>query len=422
MQTLSLLLIAAFALFPFHAAASFLASGKVVIRAGATVLDPTNIAENDVITEITIGDQKLVNTHQPGDLTIVTEGNFETLRDLGTVDIESGDLEIQSSLIGSARIHVGDDSDTQFTDPSLGTCTVSFTTIETGWVLVDYGTATIQASNIPWLRISELGNAIVTGSTIGAIDMANAGGGSLFMQGGLLEGGAGDQMTGSVLIHSAELHSFNANLENGDIDIGLGGFTRTTYDAVLNLTLGAETTGVVTNITIAETDVTSPIGTVRGGDTDAGMQQASTWDVAGLLRIYAHAGESTQLRVSSASRVDAGTLSVYGDDGSLLATGEDTVVHVDGDLELGKLGAGPAIGAGTLTVQDGAHLSVDGTLVIHPLAVLNLEPGGTVRTTALNNLGTINENGGTLTIPEPGGAAAAALAALAWLAHGAARR
>jgi hypothetical protein len=59
---------------------------------------------------------------------------------------------------------------------------------------------------------------------------------------------------------------------------------------------------------------------------------------------------------------------------------------------------------------------VHGTLVIGPLAVLNLDAGGTVYAGATEIHGTVNENGGTLVVPEPGATlgGVAALVVLAW--------
>jgi ribosomal protein S11 len=62
---------------------------------------------------------------------------------------------------------------------------------------------------------------------------------------------------------------------------------------------------------------------------------------------------------------------------------------------------------------------VDGALAIASEAVLELGPGSTVYVGSLDNNVTINENGGTLVVPEPAStpAAAATCAVLAALAR-----
>ncbi len=64
----------------------------------------------------------------------------------------------------------------------------------------------------------------------------------------------------------------------------------------------------------------------------------------------------------------------------------------------------------------GGVVDVDGTLTIGPLATLNLN-GGTLRVGNLDNQGMLNENGGTLIVPEPAMPAFAALLALALVAR-----
>ena len=71
---------------------------------------------------------------------------------------------------------------------------------------------------------------------------------------------------------------------------------------------------------------------------------------------------------------------------------------------------------GTLTIEDGGDVDVDGTFTIRPLATLNLN-GGTLRVGAFDNQGTFNENGGTLIVPEPAATGVAALLALALVAR-----
>jgi hypothetical protein len=91
-------------------------------------------------------------------------------------------------------------------------------------------------------------------------------------------------------------------------------------------------------------------------------------------------------------------------------------IDVDGDLGLGNLDE-DSFSNGTLAIEDGGVVDVDGTLFIRPLATLNLD-GGTLRVSHLVNEGTLNENGGMLIVPEAAGAAPARAAAAALAALG----
>jgi hypothetical protein len=98
----------------------------------------------------------------------------------------------------------------------------------------------------------------------------------------------------------------------------------------------------------------------------------------------------------------------------LVVTGDGTLLELDQDLHLGEyffLG-NPTSYPGTLTVGDGATIIVHGTFQIGAEAVVNLEAGGTIYAAALDDQGgTINQNGGTLVVPEPDANALALVAA-----------
>jgi hypothetical protein len=69
---------------------------------------------------------------------------------------------------------------------------------------------------------------------------------------------------------------------------------------------------------------------------------------------------------------------------------------------------------GVLDVGGGGRVVIGTLLSVEPGGVVNLNPGGTIYAPAVENLGTINDNGGTLVLPEPHGGGAVALGALAW--------
>lgn len=99
-----------------------------------------------------------------------------------------------------------------------------------------------------------------------------------------------------------------------------------------------------------------------------------------------------QADINSGSRIDARADFILG--GSFVTIGSTTATSSRIDVA-GDFGLAPTI-VGTLTIEDGGTVDVDGTLRIGPLATLNL-------------------NGGTLIVPEASGSAPLVAAALARL-------
>jgi len=154
--------------------------------------------------------------------------------------------------------------------------------------------------------------------------------------------------------------------------------------------------------------------------------QASDWENAGGLRIASGAVGTTQMTVSSGSRYrDGGTVRVsgVGDTQHLRVTGAGTDFEVEGDLRIGEytIGDNGYPYFGNATVANGATVIVHGELAVRPDGVLDIESGSTVYAASVANEGTINENGGTLVLPEAG-AAISALTAMASTAALAKRR
>lgn len=104
--------------------------------------------------------------------------------------------------------------------------------------------------------------------------------------------------------------------------------------------------------------------------------------------------------------------------GTIASTGSASVTQGGSRWDLPQLGV-----EGTLSVANGGQVNVNGELTIEPTGIVILDPGGTLRVDELDDLGTIQQNGGTLVVdgtivvPEPGGplAASIAMAALAVL-------
>ena len=144
------------------------------------------------------------------------------------------------------------------------------------------------------------------------------------------------------------------------------------------------------------------------------MQGAAFWRSIGLFQFL---GSMVTADLSSASRIEAGTHLWIGGARVTVRSGvgTDSRIDVAGDLGLGNVDE-DTFSNGTLAIEDGGYVDVDGTFTIRPLATLNLN-GGTLRVGAFDNQGTFNENGGTLIVPEPAATGVAALLALALVAR-----
>jgi T5SS/PEP-CTERM-associated repeat protein len=127
--------------------------------------------------------------------------------------------------------------------------------------------------------------------------------------------------------------------------------------------------------------------------------------------------QSVGLAVFGQLTIEAGG-SITSAYGSIASTGSASVTQGGSRWDIPQLGV-----AGTLAVANGGEVDVEGELTIEPTGVVNLDPGGTVRADQLDNLGTVNANGGTLivggtiVVPEPGGGLAACVAVAAIAAH-----
>jgi len=134
-------------------------------------------------------------------------------------------------------------------------------------------------------------------------------------------------------------------------------------------------------------------------------------------------GEFGELLVTGTfSHFQGATVTVFGDlaveagasitsqTASLTSTGHVSVVDPTSTWNLPRFNV-----TGVLDVGGGGRVVIGTLLSVEPGGVVNLNPGGTIYTAAVENLGgTINENGGTLIVPEPHGGGAVALGALAW--------
>jgi hypothetical protein len=215
---------------------------------------------------------------------------------------------------------------------------------------------------------------------------------------------------GNTTIAGGTITSVMGTIVDGMIQIGDSG-NPTDWDASGTITVGANT--VPTDLLVYESAIESDIAYVRGGGiTNLVMQGAALWRSNGLFQFQ---GATVTADLNSASRIEAGTDLWIGQSQVTVRSGvgAESRIDVAGDLGLGTFTVN-SFSFGTLTIEDGGYVDVGGTLTIHPLATLNLN-GGTLRVGALDNQGTLTENGGTLIVPEPTTTAFAALVSLAVL-------
>jgi hypothetical protein len=147
---------------------------------------------------------------------------------------------------------------------------------------------------------------------------------------------------------------------------------------------------------------------------------ATSWINEGNFEFSRFADGPAELLIGGSSRfLQKGRMTVRSQAGAngVAVTGAGTELEVQDDLLVGQTVVGvqtPTV-PGTLTVGSGGVVIVEGTLVIGALAVLNLNEGGTIYAAATEIHGTVNENGGTLVVPEAGSTlyGVAAFAALA---------
>jgi hypothetical protein len=226
---------------------------------------------------------------------------------------------------------------------------------------------------------------------------------------------------GDVFISNSSLESVMGTIVDGTIQIGSSG-EPVVWDASNTITVGGGT--YPTDLGVTDSSIDSAISILRGsGATSVRLQGASVWRAATRFQIQS---AMTTLHVRSGSRVESVDALWIG--AALVEVGSTVAassrIDVGGNLDLGRFTEVNFSSGGTLTIEDGGVVDVDGTLHIHSPAVLNLEPGGVLRVGALVNDGTLNENGGTLIVPEPGAAmlGGSVLLALAVLCRGRTRR
>ena len=134
----------------------------------------------------------------------------------------------------------------------------------------------------------------------------------------------------------------------------------------------------------------------QGGNvvtTDFAMRD-SMWRSFGPFAIQ---NSLTQVEIESGSRIDARSDFRIGGATATIGSTSETPSRIDVAGNFDPEGTLP----GSLTIEDGGVVDVDGTLTIGQLGTLNLNEGGTLRVGYLvfEQDGVLNENGATLVVP-----------------------
>lgn len=365
--------------------------------------EAADVLDSDIIDEITVGKSGTVATQKTGTLTIEGVGTVEAARDLGDVFVLVGLLELNDVFVDGRWIRIGSTIDTALTDPSTGTLSVTLSEVSSD-VTVRRGTLTCQASLMGSVTVLDDGYAQISGCSIGYITGDGLSETSIDIS--TIQGAS---FRGTTNVSSSTLHTTNATAVEGDITIGATGAV--SWDDAGAIVIGQN--ALATNFTVANSSTVAAQTTEfrGGGATHVVLQAASTWRSFGLLSVQS---ALTTLDVNSASRIDARSDLWIGSGAGVTVrsgVGTDSRIDVAGNLGVGQFNQ-TGFGPGTLTIEDGGVVDVAGTLYIAPAATVNLD-GGTLRVTNLVQDGTLNENGGTLIVPEAGATASTIAAMLA---------
>lgn len=359
----------------------------LLTRNAATV--PQTIA-SDVIVDLQIGGTSSIADEDPGEMSLSSVGDSDALRELGDVEVKVGTLELNDSFVTALQGgSVG----------PLGALTMLLSEYTSPGISVD-GSLTAQVSTLG-ANIRTGGIARISGC---AGTISSEKGADVEIDASTLSSAS---FRGGLVLTNSTLTGQRGSLREGFLQV-----ESSSIDVVNEFGVGSNATSTATT---ADTDVLWTNTVVESGRAAVGangafttgfeMQSASLWRNFGIFQM---GNPLTNVDVNSGSRIDA-RADFQQAGGSLLVRSNvpsASRIDVAEDFELGLSVAS------TLTIEDGGYVDVDGTLTIGPLSTLNLN-GGTLRVGALDEQGVLNENGGTLIVPEVAGVAPPLTAALA---------
>jgi hypothetical protein len=356
-------------------------------------VDADEVEVQDDVIGVFIGDAD--STPVAGEVTVVAEGSGNDRKVIGAWSIDYGTGNVQSVIGTGGPLRVGAGTSAG----SLpGVLNILGSDLEAS-VIVSKGTANVAAgSNVRDVELLADGSAYVTQSQLGLITTPSSDSYAL-LQESIVSTTGGCNQRATMIFEDSLLHCGSSRIEfGGDVEFhpALAQNSRLEIDGALDV----NTASLRVINTLVETG--SIFVANDGADLDI---QASDWENAGGLRIASGAVGTTEMTVSSGSRYhDGGTarISGVGSAPHLTVTGAGTEFELDGDLRIGEytIGNNAFPYFGNATVANGATVIVHGELAVRPDGVLDIESGSTVYAASVANEGTINENGGTLVLPE----------------------
>lgn len=407
-----LLLVIASLLASSPARASWLESGFVDIVSNLSPAEAEDIQPGDVIDSVQVGSDL-----ESGEVTVVSEGDVTTRQSLGLWRVENGQGNIQSTF-GTGGPFIA--ATGNFPVLRDGVIDVLNSDVVGNFTAGERGTVRLTAALIDDLTVAEGGSAYLamgsraeilttrTGAYVQIDESSIVGRFSQFCR----------LMETTILVRDSLFACANVDLSRAtDMDVypSLSPFSELRVEQALRMdgaTLDVDT-GIASTGKIELSPTTTQPTALRVAGT--------SWVNTGTVEFTRFADGPAEWVISGGSRfLSQGTVKVRSQAGAsgLVVSGAGTELEVESDLLVGQtvLGVPQPTVPGTMTVGDGADVIVRGTLVIGPLAVLNLNAGGTIYAGATEIHGTVNENGGTLVLPEPGAAlgAVAATSVLAW--------
>ena len=375
-------------------------------------VEASAVQPGDIMNEVFVGDGLFETT---GEVTVVGEGSFLERKQLGEWIIDHGTGNIQS-VVGTGHFRV----QTTAASGMPGGLHILNSDIDGNGILVYQGTLTVDAgSKVTFVEVFDNASAYVTlGSQIGNVQTHDRA--YLSLKESIATSGFPCGLEGTVLVEDSVFRCGAMSVHPGaTVDVRTLNASSSRLDITNHLSV------VSGSLDVSNTIATTGTLQVTNTNVHLGIGQTQ-WTNAGGVRIFVSStSASAGMTVYGGSHYhDLGTIRVAGEPAvsHLRVTEANTEFEVDGDLRIGEYTVvnQDLTYSGNVTVADGATVTVHGTLAIRPLGVLNLEPGGTVYAESIENDGTINENGGTLVLPEPASAltGAAACAALLSVARG----
>lgn len=405
----------ALVVFASQARATWIESGDVDLvivggGGGNEGVEAADVEAQDDMVLVSVG------ATDPGEITVVGEGSITDPKVLGNFYVyEFGTANIQTVFGTTNLIEV------------RGVLNVLNSQLEPDWIHVFDGTVNLTASVVPGISLNA-GSSLHAqlGSRLGGLQTQEDT--NTMIEGSIVSSPLECRLFGSTfvfedsILHCKNITVTNVATEIASVDVYrvLSPFVTVETDeelAVWSGTLDIEYAVVTTG--------SLEIG--AGGEAQVGAS-ASLWTNAGGTALQP-GGTVAPIQLAIGGGTDFHELAdvrVAGHPGTqhLVVGGAGTELEIDGDLHIGEIEnhlGNPADFTGNVTVSNGAEVIVHGELLVRPQGVLTIESGATVYAATVTENGAINENGGTLVLPEAA-SMLGALAALAALAGSARRR